>query len=543
MAIQFLNNVSADSGALYVDAIDNRVGINTSSPQVPLEVKYSGTEDEIIRIVGTASGKPQMTFYNGGTLHTKIVAAGNNDFSITNTHSTGDMFFAAGGSTRLHIEANGNVGIGVTDPSEDLEVNGTIYSTPIAYAANQDAYALKVGAYNNAGFDMGLKAKSTSGGSPYLSFSTSSADDVLTMWQSNVGIGTTGPAQKLHVIGNSEITGDIFLGRYIFHNDDTNTWLGFPSADTIVFRTNGSDRMYINSSGNVGIGTNSPTDKLTVENGNIRLNSTSSYPSQGLVAHWNNNSPNMGAINWRNDPGFIGSEWIHNKQSSPYTQARVRMTGDANGNFNVNLNNSQVFTILASNGNVGIGVTNPGAKLDISNTGGNATSLSTAQTYSALTIKPYGSVDSKLTFSADSGNTQIIQATNNASTTGRQIALQPFSGNVGIGTTTPSQKLEVSGAVVASSTMTASNFILSSDEKLKENIKHLNQKPLNVKWKKFELKSEPGVHRVGVIAQELEKTNPEFIREDKDGLKSVAYIDLLITKIAELEARLEKAGL
>ena len=51
MAIQFLNNVNADNGVLYVDAVNNRVGINTSSPQVPLEVKYSGTEDEIIRIV------------------------------------------------------------------------------------------------------------------------------------------------------------------------------------------------------------------------------------------------------------------------------------------------------------------------------------------------------------------------------------------------------------------------------------------------------------------------------------------------------------
>ena len=90
--------------------------------------------------------------------------------------------------------------------------------------------------------------------------------DVFTIQTStgNVGIGTTSPAQKLHVIGNSEITGDIFLGRYIFHNDDTNTWLGFPLADTISFRTNGSDRMYITSSGNVGIGITSPSSRLQV---------------------------------------------------------------------------------------------------------------------------------------------------------------------------------------------------------------------------------------------------------------------------------------
>ena len=84
---------------------------------------------------------------------------------------------------------------------------------------------------------------------------------------------------------------------------------------------------------------------------------------------------------------------------------------------------------------------------------------------------------------------------------------------------------------------------MSSDKALKDNIKEIDTKHVDVEWKNFELKSEPGVKRSGVIAQELEKKHPEFVRTDKDGLKSVAYIDLLITKIAELEARLKKAGL
>ena len=105
------------------------------------------------------------------------------------------------------------------------------------------------------------------------------------------------------------------------------------------------------------------------------------------------------------------------------------------------------------------------------------------------------------------------------------------------------QNLQVQGFIIANSTVTATNFILSSDEKLKEKIKEIDNQHVNVNWKNFELKSEPGIKRAGVIAQELEKTNPEFVRTDDKGLKSVAYIDLLITKIAELEARLEKAGI
>jgi len=54
------------------------------------------------------------------------------------------------------------------------------------------------------------------------------------------------------------------------------------------------------------------------------------------------------------------------------------------------------------------------------------------------------------------------------------------------------------------------------------------------------MESSPGEKRYGVVAQELEKTNPELVETDHEGFKSVKYIDLLIAKIAELEARLEK---
>ena len=114
------------------------------------------------------------------------------------------------------------------------------------------------------------------------------------------------------------------------------------------------------------------------------------------------------------------------------------------------------------------------------------------------------------------------------------------TGNVGIGNTNDTYKLDVSGTGRFTSTVTATNFILSSDKTLKDNISDINTDHVDVKWKNFELKSEPGVKRAGVVAQELEEKHPEFVRTDKDGIKSVAYIDLLIAKIAELEARLEK---
>ena len=114
------------------------------------------------------------------------------------------------------------------------------------------------------------------------------------------------------------------------------------------------------------------------------------------------------------------------------------------------------------------------------------------------------------------------------------------TGDVGIGTNNPGYKLDVSGDGRFTSTVTATNFILSSDSRLKDNVEEVDNKHIDVNWKTFEMKSEKGQSRYGVIAQELEEVHPEFVRTDDEGMKSVAYVDLLIAKNAELEARLEK---
>lgn len=86
-----------------------------------------------------------------------------------------------------------------------------------------------------------------------------------------------------------------------------------------------------------------------------------------------------------------------------------------------------------------------------------------------------------------------------------------------------------------SGTVTATNFILSSDERLKSNIK-----PIGSVWREFTMK---GQKRYGVIAQEVEKIHPEIVHTDDKGYKSVAYVDLLCLKQAENEKLLkEKDG-
>jgi hypothetical protein len=98
------------------------------------------------------------------------------------------------------------------------------------------------------------------------------------------------------------------------------------------------------------------------------------------------------------------------------------------------------------------------------------------------------------------------------------------SGNLGIGTTSPSYKLHVAGDAMAN------HWYTSSDSRLKENITPLTNaidKVSALRGIYFNLKGEsPSKREVGVIAQEVEAMLPEVVSEDAQGYKSVDYSKL-----------------
>ena len=63
------------------------------------------------------------------------------------------------------------------------------------------------------------------------------------------GLGTTAPDEALDIVGNAQISGYISLGGSIFHDGDTDTYMGFTGGDTIEIQTGGSSRISINNSG------------------------------------------------------------------------------------------------------------------------------------------------------------------------------------------------------------------------------------------------------------------------------------------------------
>jgi hypothetical protein len=79
---------------------------------------------------------------------------------------------------------------------------------------------------------------------------------------------------------------------------------------------------------------------------------------------------------------------------------------------------------------------------------------------------------------------------------------------------------------------------LGSDERLKTCIAPISISPINIEYKQFIMCSEPNQLRYGVIAQELQRNNPELVRTDEYGMLSVAYIDLLVKEIAYLKNKI-----
>ncbi len=279
------NQLSQDNDKLFWDATNFRLGIGTASPNARLEIEDGGTSDSVLLKVTADDDSPYS------------LMVGNDTYSTTDTDGIG-MWINDAGVGKLHARGTGsslNLGTaGVDRVYIDTSGNVGIGTTSSSGARVH---------INSAGDDVSLTAESTDSGA-YVSFK----DNASTNWY-NTRIGCV--------------------------------------ADSFRIQTAATDRVIVDSSGNVGIGTTVPNGKLSVRE---TVTDTNCYIEVRTVANGGGDPYikfDSGGTNF-----VVGEKWVG-------TTNNYLVLGPGDDTDIT----SGIF--VKGDGNVGIGTTSPNTSLTI----------------------------------------------------------------------------------------------------------------------------------------------------------------------------------
>jgi hypothetical protein len=326
-SLVFSSNNSTDH-LVIVDG--GNVGIGTDSPARKLDVN-AGSTSMVAQFKSTLSSS-FVCFANSSSTADQV-RLGSNGTALT---------FSTNYAERMRIDSSGNLLVGQTSSNGDkLEVQGNanVFAARLnGSTTGGQSYGLRVRAGINSS-DVGLLVENISG-----------TDLFKVRGDGNVGIGTSSPDGNLEVVASTTVSGasdsvnNVLIGlqstnrpTIILDTADTTytnrTWniTNVGSAGTLRIGRNGLDVMSLKNDGKIGIGTDSPSEKIHVVGGAAAVKIESSTNEASLKY---DNSTTTGAIKL------------------------------ANNDLKTELGGSEVMRILA-NGNFGIGTSSPSAKLDV----------------------------------------------------------------------------------------------------------------------------------------------------------------------------------
>jgi len=302
------DDANFDSGTLFVDASANSVGIGTTSPDSLLHVSDANIRaaDFNAKITIESAGYGFLQFLGDGTAPQGILwgdSASASRGRIYYEHSDNSMSFWTDGAERAVIDGIGNVGIGTESPSQLLDVNGGARVVGNLYVGRDDTtpngmievYGGGSGQYEGGEIRLRTAADFDSAYNHYfidtyqddLRIGRALNTDITLTSDGNVGIGSTAPDGKLVVAGaGSQIiiddTDATDTPRLRFRESGTTSASIFTDASDLIFDTGTTERVRIDSSGNVGIGTPSPNSALEVsgDGAEIIINDTTTSRPQ-----------------------------------------------------------------------------------------------------------------------------------------------------------------------------------------------------------------------------------------------------------------------
>ena len=500
-------------------------------------------------VVGGGTGAPTSTAAGAaGTLLTGQGSA-NPSFSATptlgvNTSTTGSLALAngaaSGAATTISPSASTTTAWTFTLPSSGgtsgyfLQTNGSGVTT---WA---DPGTGSTGFYKNGGNSFGAAATLGTNDSNTLAFKTNGTTRMTIDTSGNVGIGTASPGsplsfgsspkEMLRLYDTGTATTSIGLG---IASNDFQSFVG-GSTNNFTWRQGGyggTTLMTLLGTGNVGIGTATPTNLLHVNNSSgtlagLRVDTVTATGANGgaLVL----NAPS-GSNHLMFEAGGVQKaiQYISGNDMRFYVGGD-RMT-------------------VTSTGNVGIGTTAPTAPLhiygasaaDVYETIGPATGAGTDGLNVGYGGGSYGAGVSFINaHSATAANAAMLFTVN-----GSEKMRVNNAGSVGIGTASPSASyaLDVTGNIRATSGIYAVSFNYSSDRRLKENIETIENpiekimalRGVNFQWKATKEKD------MGFIAQEIEPVLPEVMGRRPDAtygeIKTVKYANIVALTVEAIK--------
>ena len=491
--------------ALWVGGLANIAGVLTTIAQT---ITSASANAFAVGRVGTTN--PAFNI----DASTALSATGVNIKSAAAAGGVAVSVLSSGANEALTVNAKGSGTIGIGSVS-----TGAVTITPATTISGATTLSSTLGVTGVATFAAGTAAApaiTTSGdtntgiffpAADTIAFGEGGAEAVRIDSSGNVGIGTASPGALLQVAGiiKSGVTGTnghLQLAR----TSDGATITNFltdgasgiiNSVGATIVQVNAAEKMRIDSSGNVGIGTSSPGSRLQVTDSN-------GTAFVGGAIQNSNTNVGIGGLQFSSDPTYFKAAIGLLRSNSNGVGSLVFYNASSTGAADWSTSDERMR--INSSGNVGIGTASPTAKLTIVET----SDAPTADFYASGAL--VGTPCMFLKKQPNDGNTTQVYAQflyNNATSGNGQI-----NGNG-------------SGAAA---------FGSYSDIRLKENVADLPSQLNNImslRPVEFDWKDGSG-HQIGFIAQEVNEVYPDIVGKNSDGM-------LTLTDMNKNDARLIKA--
>lgn len=427
-----------------------------------IDLKSPLTDDYDIRMITTGSGGVIENGLDSGDI--KIRTNGSNSSFVIDT---------GGNNERMRITSSGNVGIGVT-PQGKLQVDGSILVRGNGAAGTLHGIRLLTGDSAENGGEIQVLNHNGE------------------------------PAGLIDLIDGAD-PGDGY-GVLRFLNLRGNVQIGTTSSYPVSFITGGIERLRITSSGNVGINTTTPTEKLEV-NGNIKATSFIGDGS-GLTGVAGGAPYDNGILTVGNASNMSKIIFEEHGSENAYIEAKhedAQSGTTPNSGYSLHVGSNQTSTNLVLNGaGKFVGDLDGTASGNLTYTDAEQNFVKkTGDTMTGILTLP--KINATTSLEIQTKSTNAITIDNSQNTT--------FHGNITV----------------------------SSDKRIKSNIKTLEgtlSKLMNIRGVSY-VKKDSNLPEIGVIAQEVENQYPELIRNRDDGIKTVNYnglIGVLIESVKQLSS-------